>query len=135
VVCEGQPVGLADLVELTLGIRGGEALGRVVPGDGGLAVAAHHAGGPLDRAEQMGAKCVIVVTAGRGTQPGVERAAAVVVTAPGDRMEGTVSVFAGTVTGLLDLGDGVHPARRVGLPVVPTIGVLERELQVSGGGV
>src|SRR5262249_39263027 len=105
-----EAVRLADLVGLARLIGLGDALGLVVRVDGGLAVGAGEPGGPQQRAAQMGAEVGLLEGGHRAAHAGVEGAAAVVVTAPGDRVVRAVGAGARLVAGLADPGHGVHRA-------------------------
>ncbi len=125
---DGQAVRLADLVELTRLVRRGQPLGHIVRRDGRLAVTADQAGRPLDGAAEVALELLVAGVARLGaTHAGVERPAAVVVTAPRDRVERAVAVQTRLVEPLLELRDRVDLAERVGRPVHPLVGPLDGE--------
>src|SRR5690606_18845548 len=123
-----QAVRLAVLVELARGVLRGQALGLVVRRDRGLAVAAHDARRPLQRAEQVVAERLVRPALGRAAHAGEERAAAVVVAAPRDGLERR-GRRAGVRAGL-DRRDGVHVTGRVLGPLEPPVLAVPREREV-----
>ena len=123
-------VGLAGVREVAAGAVD-QPLAGVVGRDRRLAAAAHEAGAPLDRAQQMGAEVGLGVRGRGAAHAGVEGAAALEVATPGDRPVGAAggrAVARGRVRGVV-ARDGVDLAGRPRGPLVPDVaaGPLERE--------
>lgn len=131
--CRHQAVRLADLVVLPGLVGPGHALGGVVGVDGGLAVCAREARGPGEGAAKMVAEVGPGEAVDRTAHAGVEGAAAVVVTAPGDWVVPAVGAGGGLVRTLLDAGHGVHAAGRVRRPVEPGVRPLPLQRKRRGG--
>lgn len=125
-----QAVRLADLVVLAGLVGLGQALGLVVGVDGGLAVGLRQTARPGQRAAQMVAEVGLGEARRRTAHGRVEGAAAVVVTAPGDRVVPAVGTLARAVGELPDPGHGVHVAGRVVLPVQPVVRALPLQREV-----
>ena len=112
-----------------------EALALVVRGDRRLAVGADEPRRPLDRAEQVVLDLRLRVAAGGPAHRGVERAPALEVATPGDRVVGAADVGAvtGRVVGRVPAGDRVDLAGRAVVPRVPLVGAVDHQRQLAGG--
>ena len=131
---DGQPVRLAAVGQVA-GRGIDQALALVVRGDRRLAVRAHEARGPLDRAEQVLLDLGLRVAAGGPAHRRVERAPALEVATPGDRVVGAADVGAvtGRGVGRVPAGDGVDLAGRAVRPRVPLVGAIEHQRQITRG--
>ncbi len=109
--------------------------GLVVGVDGRLAVAAHEAGGPLERSEQVLLEVRLGVRRLDTAHAGVEGAAVAVVATPGDRPVGAADgrAVAGRRGRRVVARDGVDRAGRARRPRVPEVAAVPQQRQVAGG--
>ena len=102
--------------------RRGDEVHLVVGQHGGAAVAVGDAGRPLDRPAEMGAQVAGVEAGRRVAEGGVERATALIVLAPRDRV--VEPHRAAGVRRLVDGGQHVGDAADVAGEVVPLVGAV-----------
>ncbi len=115
----------------------GQARARVVGRDRRLAAATDEARGPLDAAQQVLAQVVLGVCGRGAAHAGVEAAATLEVTAPGDRRVGAARgrAVAGRGAGRAVAGERVDRARRARGPRVPDVIARPLERQITRRGV